>query len=142
MDTTTKLKSLIFDQFRSVREFAEAANVPYTTVHSILQRGVENSSVENVIKLCRTLGITVDDLLNDDRYYLNPESAELAQYAFENPDLRLLFSAARDIEPEALKSVIEMVKHMKKKEHPEDHPEDFPDDEYPEDFNQDPEDWD
>jgi transcriptional regulator with XRE-family HTH domain len=138
MDKTAKLRSLIFEQYRSVREFSEKANLPYTTVHSILQRGIENSSVENVIKMCRALGITVDELIKDDEYYLNPESARIAQEAYDNPDLRILFDAAKDVEPEALKTVIDMVKLMKKKEHPEleDYADEFPEEEiqdFPED---------
>lgn len=136
MDKTTKLKSMIFDQYRSVREFAEAADLPYTTVHSILKRGIENSSVDNVMKMCRILGITIEELLKDDSYYLNLESAKIAQEAFENSELRILFDAARNVSPEDLKYVIDLVKRLEKEENPD--PEDFPDEVYDDDFNQDP----
>jgi hypothetical protein len=53
-------------------------------------------------------------------YYLNKETREIAQEAFENPELRILFDAARDADPEDLKIAIEMIKRMKKKERHED----------------------
>lgn len=34
------------------------------------------------------------------RYYINDETAAIAQDIFENKELRLLFDAARDAEPE------------------------------------------
>ncbi len=49
-------------------------------------------------------------------YYLDPEAAEMAQELFENPDMRVLFDAARDITPDQLKAVGNMVEAMRKKE--------------------------
>lgn len=134
MDATTKLRSLIFDRYKSVKEFSEAANVPYTTVHSILQRGVENSSVGNVIKLCRALEISVDDLLKpEDTYYVNPDTAQIAEKAFSSD--RLLMSANKNLSPESAKAITDMVNLLIKIENP--HLEDWPDEEFPDDHNQD-----
>lgn len=60
------LENLIINKFKSVRSFAEYADVPYTTVRSILQRGVGNAKVENILKITEALGITTDDLLKYD----------------------------------------------------------------------------
>ena len=49
-------------------------------------------------------------------YYLDPETAEMAQELFENPDMRILFDAARDITPDQLKAIGNMVESMRKKE--------------------------
>ena len=64
MDSTIeeKLKSLILSRYKSVREFTTMADIPYSTVRSILERGVDNSSVINVIKMCDVLNINVDAL--------------------------------------------------------------------------------
>ena len=37
-------------------------DIPYTTLDSILKRGIGNSSVTNIIKICKALGISVDAL--------------------------------------------------------------------------------
>lgn len=42
--------------------FANATGVPYTTVDSMLKRGVMNAGVGKVIKICRGLGISADGL--------------------------------------------------------------------------------
>lgn len=47
-------------------------------------------------------------------YFLNEETRRIAQEAYENPDLRILFDAARDTTPEDLKMAIEIVKRLKK----------------------------
>lgn len=58
-----KLKSIILNRYKSVREFSILIDMPYTTLDSIFKRGIGNSSVTNVIKLCRGLNISVDDLV-------------------------------------------------------------------------------
>jgi len=42
--------------------FAKKIGIPVTTLQSMLSRGVGNSSVNNVIKVCKGLGITTEDL--------------------------------------------------------------------------------
>lgn len=56
------LKELIEDTGLSLKAFSEKADIPYTTLRSILERGIGKSSVDNVIKICKALGITVEEL--------------------------------------------------------------------------------
>lgn len=49
-------------------------------------------------------------------YYLNDETAQMAQEIFENKELRLLFSAARDASPEDLKTTHDLLLALKRKE--------------------------
>lgn len=51
-----------------------------------------------------------------EKYYLNEETAEMAQKLFENKDLRVLFDAAKDATPEDLKTTYDMLMALKKKE--------------------------
>ncbi len=46
-------------------------------------------------------------------YYFDPETAAIAQEVFDNPELRILFSAARDAKPENIQLAAEMLKRMK-----------------------------
>ena len=68
------------------------------------------------------LGVSTEYLLNgneektDRKYYLNKETAEMAQQLFENRDLRVLFDAARDATPEDLKTTYDMLMALKRKE--------------------------
>lgn len=49
-------------------------------------------------------------------YYLNPETAMLAQQIHDDPNLRILLDASKDLEPEDIKVVVDLVKRMKAKE--------------------------
>ena len=60
-----KIKNIIIDRYGSVRRFADKIHVPYTTIDTILKRGMLNSNVLNVIKICNELGIDVDELANN-----------------------------------------------------------------------------
>ena len=60
-----QLKNIIVEKFGSVRQFAFKIDIPYTTVDSILKRGIDNSNVGNVIKMCKALEISIDNLLDN-----------------------------------------------------------------------------
>lgn len=62
MTIEEKLKELILSRYNSIREFTIAIDIPYTTMVSIFQRGIENSSVSNIIKICKALNISADAL--------------------------------------------------------------------------------
>lgn len=62
MTTEEKLKELILKRYHSIREFTISIDIPYTTMDSIFRRGIGNSSVTNVIKICKALKISVDAL--------------------------------------------------------------------------------
>ncbi len=46
-------------------------------------------------------------------YYINKETAEVAQSLFDNEDMRLLFDAAKDSKPEDLKMAADLLKRLK-----------------------------
>ncbi len=62
MTIEERLKDYILSRYNSVREFTIHADIPYTTLDSIFKRGIGNSSVNNVIKICRALNISADEL--------------------------------------------------------------------------------
>lgn len=67
-------------------------------------------------------GVSMEYLMTGsepDGYYLNPETAEVAQKIFEDRNLRLLFDAAADATPEDLQLVHQMLLALKAKERPD-----------------------
>lgn len=75
---------------------------------------------DKIQSLCTWLGIELDDLLKDKEttaepspYYLNPETAALAQELFDRLDLRVLMDAARDVSPESVRKLAETIQLMK-----------------------------
>lgn len=65
MTIEEKLKDLILSKHRSVLEFTQSIDMPYATMASIFKRGIHNSSVTNIIKICKALGISADELAED-----------------------------------------------------------------------------
>lgn len=54
--------------------------------------------------------------MQEQPYYFNDETRQIAQEVFDNPQLRSLFHAARDISPERLKTQIDYLKFLKAQE--------------------------
>ena len=62
LDNKAKVLAELIDRRGSRRAFAEEIGIPPTTLQSMLTRGVGRASIDNVIKVCRALGITVEQL--------------------------------------------------------------------------------
>lgn len=79
-------------------------------------------SGKNAQLIADYFGISVDYLMTGkekeggETYYLNEETAKMAQDIFENKELRVLFDAARDASPEDLQTVHSMLLALKRKE--------------------------
>ena len=77
---------------------------------------------ERLQKIADYFGVTVDYLMTGnesdgkERYYTNDETASIAQEIFDNKELRLLFDAAKDAQPEDLQTVHQMLIALKRKE--------------------------
>lgn len=66
MEKENELKRLMELKSGSVKAFSEEVGLAYTTVRSILQRGVYNSNVENVLKICKGLNLKAEKILDYD----------------------------------------------------------------------------
>lgn len=62
LDGKAKVLAELIDRRGSRRAFAEEIGIPPTTLQSMLTRGVGRASTDNVLKVCRALGITVEQL--------------------------------------------------------------------------------
>lgn len=62
MNREMYLKELIESKYGTVRNFSEQIGVPYTTIRSIIERGVLNAKMQNIINICVGLGITPEQL--------------------------------------------------------------------------------
>lgn len=83
------LKKLIIEKYGSVRQFALQIDVPYTTIDTILRRGIDNSNVSNIIRMCKKLEISVDKLLDKKEIVnwidYNEEENEISENVFMIP---------------------------------------------------------
>ena len=62
MDREEKIKKLIKERGYTLKDFSNKIDMPYSTLHSILSRGIGNASIDNIIKICNGLKIKVEDL--------------------------------------------------------------------------------
>lgn len=58
------LKELIINKYGSMKKFSEIIDMPWTTLDSILKRGVANSNISNVLKITRELEIDAENLID------------------------------------------------------------------------------
>lgn len=65
MKIEDKLKEEIKKKYKSVRNFSEVYNIPYSTVNNIFQRSLGGASLETVRKICNALAIDIDALSYD-----------------------------------------------------------------------------
>ena len=81
MDNLTKIvRTEIARQYKSVRQFAFAVNIPLSTINSALHNGIGGSSFDTVVQICKTLGIKA--MADDAAFYLTDDTEKLlTQYA-------------------------------------------------------------
>ena len=106
------------------REFAAKIGMPPSTLFSIL-RNVGGASIDNIIKICKGLNISPDELAEIGEeitipsetkgYYTDPEAAEFAEYLRTRPGARMLFSAAKDITKEEMEETVKYIEFLKSK---------------------------
>ena len=57
-----EIKAIIMLEYGSINNFCKQFDFPWSTVKAMLTRGINNSSVSNVIKLCDALNLDVEEL--------------------------------------------------------------------------------
>jgi len=83
----------------------------HPSVISDWKRGKSTPKYDKLKQIAEFFDVSVEYLTtgkHPEGYYLNDETAEMAQAIYENKDLRLLFDVARDVSPEQLKLLHDM----------------------------------
>ena len=94
------------------------------SVFSSWKNGISTPKADKIQKIADYFNVSVDYLMtgedksdiSDKKYYINEETAEMADKIFHSKELRLLFDAARDAQPEDLETVHHMLLALKRKE--------------------------
>jgi len=72
---------------------------------------------DRLVKISDYLGVTPEYIHTgtvSEQYYINPDTAKIAQWIFDNRDMRLLFESAQGNSPENLRLAAELLERMKK----------------------------
>lgn len=112
----------------SQKEVAEAIGVSPQTFNTWV-RGIALPRMGKVELLVNYFGINKSDLIDEHQqskntdtqsdkihWYQDPETAEIAQRIFDDPNLRTLFDSAKDAAPEDLATVQAMLEALLRKE--------------------------
>lgn len=83
MNREKYLKNLIEAKYGNVRAFSKHIKLPYTTVRSILSRGLMNAKMRNIIKICNGLGIYLEDVININNSIINKITTTAVQLSPE-----------------------------------------------------------
>lgn len=74
------IRQLILQRSPNIKEFAASIKMPYTTLLGMLKNGLGGAAVDNVIRVCRALDLTVEDLLCIDEQDEPPEPFLLSDH--------------------------------------------------------------
>ena len=81
MDNLTKVvRDEISRQYRSVRQFAFAVDIPLSTINSALHNGVGGSSFDTMMRICKAMSDDAALYLTDDTERLLTQYAKLDDY--------------------------------------------------------------
>lgn len=108
-------------------ELAERSGISKPLINRYLA-GEYKPKQQNIFKLAMALNVEPEELsgwsrrrelkndTTNNKYYLDPETAELAQEIHDDPDLRILMDASRKLKPEDIRALIQIVNNLKGRE--------------------------
>lgn len=102
-------------------ELAKKLGVGTTSVSNWC-RGLKTPRMDKVDAMCRIFDCKRSDLMEEKpdnhptEYYINEETAQVAQEIFENKELRALFDVQKNMDPDDLRALHNMALALKRKE--------------------------
>ena len=120
MTTTTqmgiRIKRLRELNKLSQTELAERVGYKDKTAVAKVEAGKVDLPQSKITAFAKALNTTTSYLFGDDDiatseteetgYYLNEQSAEMAQFLFDNPEYKVLFDASRKVKPEDIEKAL------------------------------------
>lgn len=112
MDKTQTLKNEILAQYKSVRQFALELEIPYSTLVTALDRGIDGMAYGTVIRMCDRLHLNPVDFTSLDR-----SNNDLNQKMLENRVMKSfmkLNKGGRDLALTAMEDMAQLNKYVQK----------------------------
>lgn len=104
----SELKELIIKRYGSLKKFTDKIGMPWTTLDSILKRGIANSNIGNVLKITEELGIDTESLARGSIVSVKPRPTTIAAH-FEGDEFT-------EEEMDDINSYVEFVKSKREKQ--------------------------
>lgn len=116
MTIARNLRRIMVDKGITQAELARSLNINKATL-SCWMNGTRIPRMPNIDMLAEYLGVSREDIVGKDTkdlpYYINDETAQIAQEVYDDPDLRILFDASRNSRPEDIRMAAEMLRRFK-----------------------------
>lgn len=87
------------------------------------KRGISTPKQDKLQKIADYFGVSLEYLMTGEekeggeKYYLNDETAEMAQTIFNNRDLKMLFDVTKNSTPQRLRAYYNMIKELENQEY-------------------------
>lgn len=94
---------------------AEKTGLPVGTISRIASGETKEPTLKTLRLIAKAFDCSIDDLQGGgtvEPYYLNQETAEIAQKIYEDKKMRILFDASKHLSPENIDVVIGVVKSI------------------------------
>lgn len=106
---------------KKAADVARATGIPSSTF-SDWKKGKSSPKQEKLQKIADYFGVSVEYLLTGKErqqgYYLNEDTAKIAQEMYEDPDMRSLFDMKRKMPADRFSSHVKFMKELYEKENP------------------------
>lgn len=117
MDVKDIIKSRREELGLTMKELAVKVGVSEGTISRWESGEISNMRRDKIVALANALRISPSVIMEweeeEPAYYLNEETAKIAQEVFDDPDLRILFDASRNARPEDIRLAAEMLRRFK-----------------------------
>ena len=98
------------------KDFAKAIDVPYSSLTDWIN-GKTYPRIDKIERMANYFGISKADLVEerneDDPYYIDLDTRELAEFLHKNPEYRVLLDASMKLTPDDVKLLMAMIDRMK-----------------------------
>ena len=109
------LKRILYENQKTQADVSRDLHISKTTISSWMN-GTRLPRMDKIDLLCHYLNCRRSDLMEEHSsptYYLDGETAKVAQELHDDPELRVLFDAARDSKPEDLIMAADLLRRLK-----------------------------
>ena len=124
METKDIIRNRRIELDLTMKDVAEKVGVSEGTISRWESGNISNMRRDKIVLLAKALNIKPSVIMGWEEsstvptdgqsdWYIDPETAKMAQEVFADPDTRMLFDAARDAKPEDIRLAAEMLKRMK-----------------------------
>lgn len=113
-----KMKEILKAKNMTYDSLAEKTGMSKSSIAKIFGGFNENPTMKFLKAIANALECSMDDFFEWDEeptspYYLDRQTAKIAQEIHDNPEYRILFDATKDLTPEQIQAVISVANSIK-----------------------------